>query len=164
MGMAKTQHPVNMIRHNYFSRFAIADPDCTVRTAKKRLAAVDFDTFVVTGDSGVSVGTILAWKLGKNLVVIRKDGVDHHDWESYYGTLGDRWVFLDDLIETGSTRGRCKDAIATISSEEDVKTLYVGQYEYINRYNKETNDYQDGLFTPSRDDEPIVYQCCEDCG
>lgn len=161
--MNKTHEPVE-VRHNYFSRYAIMDPQGTVTMARKRLKGVDFDTFVVTGDSGLAVGVLLAWKMGKSLVVIRKPGAQCHDWENFYGEIGSRWLFLDDLVETGDTRTRVIKDMSKIIRDHEISTVYVGQYEYANRYNRATGKYQNGLFTESTTGAPTEYACCEECG
>lgn len=63
-----------------------------------------FDGFVVTGVSGVAMGSIVARALRKDLVIVRKDRDGSHS--SYrvenYKRLK-RYVFLDDLITSGNT-------------------------------------------------------------
>ena len=66
----------------------------------------DFDIIAVRGASGMVVGSIVAWEMGKRLMVIRKDNEHVHMFASYsmYGTpIPHRTVFLDDFIESGRT-------------------------------------------------------------
>jgi hypothetical protein len=116
------------VRHNYFSRYSIESPQETITRARKQLRRVDFDGFVVMGDSGLSVGVILAWKMNKQLLVLRKDGHTCHDWGNNYGVLGDRWVFLDDMIDSGATLETVFARVQKLKEVEEVESEFVGAY------------------------------------
>jgi len=64
------------------------------------------DHIAVRGASGLVVGSVVAYKTGKMLAVIRKDGEDVHchSWMSS-GTTPDpkRTVWIDDFISGGTT-------------------------------------------------------------
>jgi orotate phosphoribosyltransferase-like protein len=63
-----------------------------------------FDGFIVTGVSGVAMGSILSRILRKDLVIVRKGGDGTHssyNVENY--KHGKSYIFLDDLIASGNT-------------------------------------------------------------
>lgn len=100
--MNKTQ-PMRT-QHNYFSMDVLANMDTFVRNARKVLQnAPEFDTFVVRGMSGAIAGGILARSLKKNLYVVRKENDGSHDSNKTFGLMGQRWLFLDDFVSSGST-------------------------------------------------------------
>lgn len=90
-------------RHNYFSSMLIDNTDSVIAAARKSLEPVNFDTFVVIGLSGSMAGALLAHALEKNLYVLRKPTDNTHDGLNGFGTMGRRWVFLDDFISGGTT-------------------------------------------------------------
>jgi adenine/guanine phosphoribosyltransferase-like PRPP-binding protein len=77
-----------------------------IRTLKEILNKknLKFDGFVVMGVSGITMGSILARSLRKELAIIRKPNDGSH---SYYLMenlkAGHTYVFLDDLIASGTT-------------------------------------------------------------
>lgn len=79
-----------------------------LRRAKKELADVKYDGFVVCGVSGLLLGTLTAHYLRKGLVVLRKDLNTHstHKWE---GNCLKRYVFLDDFVSSGKTYKMVRD-------------------------------------------------------
>ena len=140
--METTQH-TKVKKHNYFSALILERPDETIARAKKILKKRDFDTFVVIGLSGASAGALLGHALNKNVFVLRKeDDLSTHDGRRYFGQMGERWVFLDDLIDSGSTRKTVMERIKDISDEGEfwdwvdgngeitITPEYVGDYMY----------------------------------
>jgi hypothetical protein len=123
-----------------------------IAEAQDQLADVDFDTFVVTGLSGSLVAPVLAWVMGKKFFVLRKpnDGSHHaRHGALWVGSLGKRWIFLDDLVDSGLTRQRVFRALrkqlaevehnrqlyggsATRGNDVPFETTHVGTYEYRN--------------------------------
>ncbi len=108
----------------------------TLDAAVRELTAIDFDTIAVTGVSGCVFGGALSARLGKNLVVVRKQTEDCHAGKMYFaeGTFGARWVFVDDTIHSGATLRRVREAIrkyfAEVNYEGAVSFVEVGAYEY----------------------------------
>lgn len=80
-----------------------------------RLHADEFDFIAVRGCSGMLVGAPVSLALSKPLVVVRKPGENAHQWS---GTVVNadraqgRYVFLDDLVSSGMTRGAVLEALA----------------------------------------------------
>lgn len=67
--------------------------------------ADQFDSILVTGLSGTVPGSILAYRLNKNLVVVRKDSESSHG-QSVEGTLAGRHIIIDDFVSSGATINR----------------------------------------------------------
>lgn len=139
------------VRSNYFD-IVMDDPQGVIERAREELADVDFDTFVVTGLSGASVASLLAYTLGKNYLILRKpDDTSTHSSRRAVGKIGKRWVFLDDFICSGDTRDRVMEQLAELLRTESVNAAghycpetdrwidgephvseYVGDYLYFN--------------------------------
>ncbi len=115
---------------NYMDDAIFQLPDVIDR-AKRELADLDFDTIVGTGFSGGVVIPALAMALGVNYVLIRKDTDDsHHGAGRMLGTLGKRWLFVDDFTSSGSTRRRVLEKIEDVLDGRDFDSTYVGDYLY----------------------------------
>lgn len=159
---------------------AFRDPGKVLAEAVEELAEIDFDTFVVSGGSGLVLGQMIAHRMGKMLLVIRKDEdmeSSHHGGRGY-GQLGRRLVFWDDFVSSGRTFGRVRDGVgeilttaaASVASNEryhravfadykpndlaldlDFTVEWVGWYEYSgNGY----NDWAPSHRNPAND-EPV---------
>lgn len=69
-----------------------------------RESEIDFDAIVVCGVSGLVVGPMVANALGVPLVVVRKE--DDHSTHSDFqveGCIPERYIIIDDFIESGDT-------------------------------------------------------------
>lgn len=64
--------------------------------------AAEFSSILVTGLSGVVPGSVVAWKLRKTLVVVRKEGERSHG-DAIEGELTMDYIILDDFISVGDT-------------------------------------------------------------
>lgn len=130
---------------SYLDR-ALFDIDSIVNNAKLNLKDVDFDTFVGTGLSGALVVPVVAREMDKFFAIVRKDNDSSHAWVTVEGEIGKRWVFLDDLVATGQTRGKVMKAVAGLTLSKwnreteifDITkvgdlTQYVGEYLYEDR-------------------------------
>lgn len=97
--------------------------------AIKNLKGVEFDTIVVTGVSGLVFGVPLAQRMKKHIAIIRKDKDGTHSHKSIEATVKrdefGRWLFVDDLIDTGKTETRVK---AKVKEHTDCNSTYVGAY------------------------------------
>jgi adenine/guanine phosphoribosyltransferase-like PRPP-binding protein len=84
----------------------------------------DFDTIVVQGVSGMSIGFPLALALGVDIVVVRKAGEDNHSSKKTAGVYlgGRRCLFVDDFVSGGTTKERVR---AEVNRE---RGLMVAQY------------------------------------
>jgi orotate phosphoribosyltransferase len=101
---------------------------------KEALADVEFDTLVGTGFSGSVVIPSLALAMGKKFVLIRKETDDsHHGRGRLVGSLGARWIFVDDFISSGATRRRVIEKVEGAAVEARTTTEFIGQYMYAGR-------------------------------
>jgi adenine/guanine phosphoribosyltransferase-like PRPP-binding protein len=91
-------------------------PSVTLRTIRKIVrqvmeSGIEFDTIACTGISGISLGPVVAALLKKNVAIIRKVNEECHSiyivefamHEHFPYAEPKRFVFLDDLIDSGST-------------------------------------------------------------
>lgn len=67
----------------------------------------DFDTLVGTGLSGTIAIVKLASVWNKHTAFIRKTSESNHSSRIIEGSIGKAWLFVDDIISTGSTVMRC---------------------------------------------------------
>lgn len=81
------------------------------------LYGVEYDTIVGTGMSGVIAVARLAPALGKNALYVRKpDDNSCHSSSRVEGYMGERILFVDDMISTGTT---LMNVMRTLSRECD---------------------------------------------
>lgn len=105
----------------------LLDLDKVVRKVTKvlRQDADSFDSIVVTGVSGLVVGSPVALRAKKPLVVIRKKTEQAHSWHHVnMDQAGDRWLFLDDFSSTGGTFNRAREAMEGYTDSEYVGSLW----------------------------------------
>lgn len=119
-----------MIRNISYSKAAFGDLDAMVQKAQLRLEEVDYDTMIGTGLSGSLVIPYLARRLGKHWAIMRKPEENSHSDHSFEGEIGDRWLFVDDFMATGSTAQRVIDQVKDAVFRGGGKTELVGAYLY----------------------------------
>ena len=104
--------------HNYLmANFDRKTQDRSLRWISKQFKTAeilkqDFDGFAVMGISGAIMGALIARKMNKKLVVVRKenDG-SHSDYKVENIEAGDKLIFLDDLVASGKTYKRVRDGV-----------------------------------------------------
>jgi len=106
-----------------------------VSKAKNVLDGVDFDTMVGTGLSGGLVVPLLARMLDKKFALIRKSGDSSHREREVEGSVGERWIFVDDFVSTGATLERVQLTMKDVQKGqpygwEAFTTEYAGTYQY----------------------------------
>lgn len=77
-----------------------------VRKAVPVLKKYDFEAFAFRGISGALIAPVLAYKMGKSLIAVRKpkDEESHHSWMKVEGDMNvKRYIIADDFISTGMT-------------------------------------------------------------
>jgi len=90
--------------------FLRKEQDRTIRDMRKLIKNknIQFDGFLVTGVSGIIMGAIIARLCKKDLVVVRKkDESEHSPYPVENYNPDKKYIFLDDLIASGSTYRRC---------------------------------------------------------
>jgi len=146
----------------------------TVGIMCKCLKTLDFDAIAFRGMSGSLFAPLVASKLGKKMVMVRKDGDGNHSGMLTEGwRMVDKVVIIDDLISSGNTiRSLISDLNRsrrdTQDGKEPVKIAGVFLYYDCNTYdsgvpsyalNDETKPWFEGVpvfsiqFTPNYDDE-----------
>lgn len=79
--------------------------DKALKYIGRQLKNFDFDAFIVTGVSGIVMGSLAARKLKKQLSIVRKPSDNthsaYHEVENFIDDA--KYVFLDDLVSSGST-------------------------------------------------------------
>jgi hypothetical protein len=100
------------------------------------------DTLVGIGISG-TIGVVnLARDLGIDYLILRKDGVSAHSSWPAEGRLGKHWLFVDDLISSGTTFAKVWDKMENIKQSTGFKTEFKGAFLYASpRSRFVTNNY-----------------------
>lgn len=117
----------------YFNK-AFGDIDDIAVRMREELKEVEFDTMVGTGLSGTLVVPTLARAFGTLWAIVRKEH-SPHSYGLIEGEIGQKWLMVDDFVDTGETVRRVQRAI----NEEflrfpDISTQYVGIYQYERGY------------------------------
>lgn len=93
-----------------------------------------FDSIMVTGVSGMSVGFPVALALDKPIIVLRKPREATHGVSGElinWWARGERVLFLDDFCESGETLKRCRDKLTGFAYDVDGRySRLVGAYLY----------------------------------
>lgn len=85
-----------------------------------------FDSIAVSGVSGLTFGSMLAFHMRKNLVVVRTRLSEHSIYSVLYGQNIGTYLFVDDLIDTGKTLRRVVNNIR----RESRRAKLIGAYLY----------------------------------
>jgi orotate phosphoribosyltransferase-like protein len=104
--------------------------DELIATAKSKTDDVLFDTLIGTGVSGSIIVPLLAKELGCFWAIVRKPNDGSHSGCDIEGDLGERWIFVDDLVNTGATVERTRSQIAGWTERFNWETEYGGAYLY----------------------------------
>lgn len=66
---------------------------------------IKFDSFVGRGVSGITMASMLAYSMNKNLVIVRKDRTNNHSGQLVEGIITNehQFIIIDDFVETGET-------------------------------------------------------------
>jgi orotate phosphoribosyltransferase len=98
-----------------------------VEQGRLMLIDKDFDTFVGTGLSGTIGASVLAAALNKHLLIVRKpDDTGNHSGNKVEGRIGQKWVFVDDMISSGATLQRVQEVVSGLEGAPQ----YVASYTY----------------------------------
>jgi hypothetical protein len=109
---------------------SVYDTNTAVNEAKKALEGVEFDTFVGTGLSGALMIPALSKAFCVDFLMVRKKNDGSHSEYPCEGYLGERWIFVDDLIATGDTFTRVAQVVRAAAAWENHQTELVGAYLY----------------------------------
>ena len=105
-----------------------------IRWFRNHVDTSKFDLMVGTGASGSSIVPILAYIFKKRFAIVRKPSDSSHEGRVVAGNIEDkdRWIFIDDFIESGRTLQRVKSSINNEITKRPygVKPRYVGAFLY----------------------------------
>jgi len=110
---------------SYLTR-VFSEREDLVSEARRMLCSIDFDTIVGTGLSGALIIPDVAQALDKKWAIVRKDNDSVHAVYNIEGSVGERWLFFDDLIASGRTLKFVGERMAAAYPQ----AAYVGVYEY----------------------------------
>lgn len=85
----------------------------------------EVDTFVGRGLSGALVVPHVARACGKQWAIVRKNDDGSHSSSTIEGDIGNKWLFVDDLVCTGSTFKSTFDEIKLLASWSRCRGLYL---------------------------------------
>lgn len=107
--------------HASYLRRVFEEPENVCQEVCHTLDGVDFDSFVVMGTSGMIIVDRISRAMGKPFAVVRKEGDGSHSYTPIEGTVGQKWVFLDDFVSSGETFMRvCKQIAKFVKGTECV--------------------------------------------
>ena len=91
--------PHGKLNYNHVDRREVID------RIVKRLKPLsdDFDAIVVCGASMMLISSVVAYKMNKNLILVRKINDDNYSGYMVEGLHHQRYIFIDDLISSGKT-------------------------------------------------------------
>lgn len=101
-----------------------------LRNIYRDLKHIDFDVIAVRGISGLILAMTVADKLGKDVLIFRKQTERAHSMyriEGWFPSRTQKWIILDDFIVTGGTI----KAIFKLALSEGIKGEFAGYYGYI---------------------------------
>lgn len=111
---------------------------------------ITYDTLVGTGLSGSLVVPRVAEALGLDWMIVRKSGDGSHSNQPAEGSLGARWLFVDDCTDSGNTYKRVYRVIEELAAVRSHVTEHVGAYMYQGDY------YENSTWITERLDPPKV--------
>lgn len=120
---------------------AFASDEALVEKACRLIPdSIEYDTMIGRGLSGALIIPRLATLLGKAYAIVRKDSDSSHSGNEIEGSIGERWVFVDEFVATGATRLATVNAVqnyvdtwnqrASYSEKPRIETTYIGSYLY----------------------------------
>ncbi len=123
----------------YLQALDVAKANIFIERAVQKLRVLDFDAIAFTGSSGALIAPMLALRLGKGLILIRKGGPrsnKSHSVSVVEGMLGaKRYIIVDDFICSGRTIITIAQKIRKYLPARIAKPMLVGVYEYARKVN-----------------------------
>lgn len=95
------------IVHTTYLRPVLVPEQCKVVIRKMvrmiKQSEIKFDTIAFRGMSGALIAPVIADRLGKDVVMIRKDDGNHSGYRVEGRICAKNYIIIDDLISTGET-------------------------------------------------------------
>jgi hypothetical protein len=137
LNQVKLAETFSFNQNGYFDR-AFGDPDVLIKAfdIAVEFSKVEFDSMAAIGLSGHMVLPLLARHAGVPFLALRKPDVKSHDtWgigKHGRGTIGKKYLIVDDFVSTGRTVNNIRAAIDTVAREYNCPFTpeYVGTYCY----------------------------------
>jgi len=128
-----SQKVLDLTGPSYSKEAFAASADELIANAEKTLYGlnIDFDSMVGVGLSGLLVLPVLARHFKVPFFAVRKRGESSHLSHSYgEGSIGKKWILIDDFTCTGKTVAMAKKSVASAVAVHEFRTKYVGLYAY----------------------------------
>lgn len=120
-----------VVARAFYLETALRDLDQVVCHMRELMDAIPtFDTLVGRGLSGALIVPFVARALDKHWLIVRKGNDGSHSGELAEGTLGHQWLFMDDLIGSGSTLLATIKGVRQLCYSVGYTTELVGAYTY----------------------------------
>jgi hypoxanthine phosphoribosyltransferase len=119
------------------------NPDTLIANAETQLLGLDieFDSMVGIGMSGMLVLPLLARHFDVPFLALRKPGESSHmRYAIAHGTIGKKWILIDDFVETGATVALAR-SLVTKATEGRFVTTYQGTYCYGKLFNVSNGEF-----------------------
>jgi hypothetical protein len=93
-----------MLRNLTYSMLGLSSTAELLTSLRASTAGVKYDTIIGTGISGALVIPAIGRAARKSWALIRKDGTrSHANGQHFEGEIGDRFIIVDDFVNTGKT-------------------------------------------------------------
>jgi hypothetical protein len=104
-------------------------PERVIQDAERHLAGIQFNSIAGAGLSGALAAPLLARHFRVPFAVIRKpDDRGGHSNSGVEGTVGSRWLMVDDRIATGATCAWVREQIGQLRLPDGTAPRFVGLY------------------------------------
>lgn len=143
-------------RHAAYLREVFEDTKTVIARIAHRLEGRDYDTIVGSGVSGTLLALMLRDRLKKHVAITRKARDGSHSYNMVEGTLGARYVIVDDQVASGNTVNHIVNSIRRQLIEREALPLracpvFVGVCCYVSNSEIEPwIDANDERFNSSR--------------
>jgi orotate phosphoribosyltransferase len=113
---------------------SVLDMEClplTIKLLEKMIvdSGLEFSTIAFRGMSGALIAPLIAHKLGKNLLMVRKTGDECHSSHSTEGThSNENYIIIDDLISSGATVRKTIEAVNHMEECREAKCVGIFLY------------------------------------
>jgi adenine/guanine phosphoribosyltransferase-like PRPP-binding protein len=133
--------------------------NCCDAIGELRQRGIQVDALAFTGYSGSLIGSIVAYNLGLNVLIVRKE--QSHSYHSFEGTIKEHghYVIIDDFIRSGDTITHIQKFIKVWQDVQCSAILLYNQKDQEEHKKKDDKEVVREIF---QRDVPIVYVQNED--
>ncbi len=114
----------------------------TVSMAARQIkkSGIKFDAIAVTGYSAATIGSAVAFALGKKIIVVRKESENRHSQNKVEGEREQTYIFVDDFVSSGATLDRVIENAGLINCHCVGMYSYNYNYRNVKNYKTEKNE------------------------